>query len=218
MRNRTLILTTLLFVLISLLHSENIKALLILPKYFGLNTHLCREMINSYGWEITTAAVGNTVTPCTFDADQGAAVYPVDKSLDKITDITIYDVIIIASSSWLGMGANAYLDLKNSPQCKTLLQQANSAGIIISATCGGMRVLAASNIINGVRVTGKAGPGNVFLNEVTAAGGIYVGQNIQPVIDGNIVTSTRGQFYSRQNFEAIVLALEKNAKKRRKGK
>ncbi|MBN1969790.1 MAG: DJ-1/PfpI family protein [Candidatus Delongbacteria bacterium] len=211
----SVVVLTLLFV--STIVAENVKALVILPKYFGLNTHLIREMMDSYGWEVTLTAVDSTVQPCNYSSSQGSNSYPVDIKISDITDVTVYDCVVVASSSWLVVGSTAYMDLKNSPECLELIHNANEAGLVVSATCAGMRVLAAADVINGKHVTGKAGNGNIFLNEVLAAGGIYDGQNILPVVDGNIVTSTRGQFYNEQIFNALVNALE-NSRNLRKGK
>jgi len=90
----------------------------------------------------------------------------------------------------------------------SLLQNAEEQGKILWAACSGVRVLAAANLVNGVTIQG---PDEAqYAAEFQAAGANFIGKNKPPVIDGNIVTVTRGQFYMMQNVYAILTAMENN--------
>ena len=179
--------------------SDNIKVLNIIPNNYGANHYFSLEMYEEFGWEITTTAVTPSVNPCFW----GEAI-TVDILVSDITDITEYDIISISQSRWYNNPATAYSDLVNSPEVMTLLQSASESGLIIAATCAGVRVLAAANILDGVQITGQP----YYQSEYDAAGALYVGSQIPPVISGNIVTSMRGQYYMKENPEAIRKALE----------
>jgi putative intracellular protease/amidase len=112
--------------------------------------------------------------------------------------------------SWISDPPNAYNDLRNSPRFCKLVHDADSAGLVISASCAGVRVLAAAGILNGRTVTGRTGPNNLYANEYIAAGANFVGEGARPVTHNNLVTTTRGQFYQIENFEAVLAAV--NAK------
>ncbi|MFH1197121.1 MAG: DJ-1/PfpI family protein [bacterium] len=199
------------------LFCEDIKVLFILPQNYGLNGHLSREMFDSVGWDVTIAGVDSTIEPCTYSSPQGSEPFKVDIVISEIDDVTQYDCIVISSMSWSADPPAAYNDLLNSIELINLLKTANTQHIVIAATCAGTRVLAAADIIDGKRVTGKAGPNNYYIGEYEQAGATFVGENIPPVVDGNIVTTSRGQYYMKQNCEALMIAIE-NSKNLRKNK
>jgi len=68
--------------------------------------------------------------------------------------------------------------------------------LLVGAFCGGTRVLAAADVIQGVMVTGHP----LYQQEYINAGGIPVGMGTAtaPVLDGNILTCRRGQYYAYQ--------------------
>ena len=47
-----------------LANDDGINALILVPKNFGLNYQLMREVIDQYGWNITHTGVWDTITPC----------------------------------------------------------------------------------------------------------------------------------------------------------
>jgi hypothetical protein len=49
----------------------------------------------------------------------------------------------------------------------------------------------------------------MYQNEYTAAGATYLGDDHPPVIDGNIITCVRDQYYHVKNSEAIIIALQR---------
>jgi len=189
-------------------YAQQTKVLIILPRYFGLNHYLNMEMFESFGWEVTLTAVTHVVEPCPYSVGVGNTSRNVDIVISEINDITQYDCVAIAPMSWQYDPPNACIDLLNSQVALDLISTANDSGLVIWATCAGVRVLAAADVINGKNVQGQPGPGNIYLNEYLAAGANYLGSKLPPVIDGNIVTTTRGQYYMVQNNEAIMTALE----------
>ena len=72
--------------------------------------------------------------------------------------------------------------------------------------CGGTRVLAAAGILDGVTVTGHL----LYKQEVIDAGAIWAGDVVPPVVDGNILTTRRGQYYRTQIGEALRRMLDDN--------
>ena len=216
-RKNIFVLLILLFFPSEYLFSDNIKVLFILPQKYGLNGHLSREMFDSFGWDVTIAGVDSIILPCDYSLSQGSKPFNVDITIAEINNVNQYDCIVISSMSWAENYITAYNDLMNCAELITLLNTANNEGIVIAATCAGVRVLATADIINGRNVTGKAGPNNYYANEYVTAGATFLGENILPVIDGNIVTTTRGQYYMKQNCEALMIAIQ-NSKNLRKNK
>jgi len=127
-------------------------------------------MFERFGWDVTLAGVTQTVLPCPWAS--GHPSRTVDILISNITDVTQFDCIVIASQNWRVNYQNAYSDLINSQDALNLISAANDSGLVIWATCAGARVLAAADIINGVQVQGQAGTGNLYSNEIIAAGGI----------------------------------------------
>jgi len=182
------------------LTAEAFHVLVFVPNAYGANSNLNREMYDRLGFEVTIAGVTSTVQPCS----GGMPTLTVDVLIDDIPSAGPYDCIAIWSCRW--WNANPYSDLIASQHAIELVQQANAAGKILWCTCAGLRVFAAADIINGVQVQGRPGNNNEFLQEYLDAGAIYLGQSLPPVIDGNIVTTMRGQNYYQPNIEAILTA------------
>jgi len=182
------------------LAAEPFHVLVFVPAAYGANSNLNREMYDRLGWDVTLAGVTDVVQPC----NSGLPPITVDVLIDDIPSAEPYDCIAIWPSRW--QLSNPYGDLIASAHAIELIQQANAAGKVLWCTCAGLRVFAAADIINGVQVQGRPGSGNVFLQEYLDAGAIYLGQALPPVIDGNIVTTMRGQNFYQINNEAILTA------------
>ncbi|MBD3166100.1 hypothetical protein GF324_05860 [bacterium] len=183
--------------------AQTVEVLLILPDRYGVNYFLNRDYFQHFGWNITLTAVTDTVSPCPW----GTTVYPlhdlaVDVVIDSIEDVTQYDAVLI-SSAYRHSG-NPYGDLLNNPAALQLLVDANSSGLVVGATCSGVRVLAAADILDGVHITGRA----QYEQEYLDAGAIFLGESLPPVIDGTIVTTTKGMWYCINNCEAAADAIE----------
>jgi hypothetical protein len=183
-------------------YSNDVKVLFILSNNCGPNTYYTMDDMEKYGWQVTKAAMTQTVSPCPLFG--GLPTITVDRLLTDITNIAEYDAIALMPASW--RAGNAYADILASAYAKSLFKAASDSGLVVWTLCGGTRVLAAANIINGKRVLGAA----VYQTEYTNAGAIYMGEDHLPVIDGNIVTCVRDQFYHYKNAEALTTALEKN--------
>lgn len=190
------------------LHAESIKVLIVLPNKYGLNTNLYREMFDKFGWEVSITGITPTVSPCPYSIYSGSVPFEVDFIVDSIQDITQYDCIVIASMAWRTGESTAYSDLLNSTHFMDLLAQANSEHLVITTSCAGTRVLAAAGLITGKQVQGTPGTDSLYYHEYIAAGAIYLGEQLPPVTDGNIVTTMRGQYYMQQNCDAMMAAIE----------
>ncbi len=181
----------------------DIRALLLLPNDVGPNWYLSEDNYELYGWDLTLAGARESIPPCTsaknFYNLQNATI---EFLIPEIEDIHYYHAMAIMPAS--KKNANPYGDLLDNPELTALIQRADEYGLGIYATCGGVRVLAAADILNGKSITGEPS----FQDEYTAAGAIYVGENILPVIDENLVTTQRGLYYNIEDSEALAVALE----------
>jgi hypothetical protein len=184
-------------------HSGNIRMLVIVAENYGLNTFLNKTNFEQFGWDITYAGVTNPVAPCPWAATSfGIHDMDVDSLISDIDDIAYYDIVAIMPAT--KHVDNPFGDLLGSTETINLLQEADSLDKIIWATCSGVRVLAAANIIQGCDVTGA----EEFQSEYTGAGANYVGKDSPPVICGNIITTVKGRYYEKQNCEIISTLLE----------
>lgn len=170
-----------------------VRALLMVCNQYGANYNLIRDVMELYGWDITTVGVTATVTPCYY----GDAI-TVDTLVSEIADVSQFDVLAIMTSR-VGSFLGAHRQLLQSTQALDLVSDAVAESLLVAALCSGTRVLAAADVINGVRVTGSED----YLDEYLAAGAIWEGETGLPVLDGNILTCTRNQINSRRICEII---------------
>ena len=127
--------------------SGEVNVLLLLCNNLGSNTNLISDVMELYGWQLTTVGVTPSVTPCAY----GGAV-TVDLLVTEITDLTAYDCLaIMPATAWAG---NSHSQLLASPEALALVADAVDEGLLVAAFCGGTRVLAAADVINGVQVVG----------------------------------------------------------------
>ncbi|MBN1540744.1 DJ-1/PfpI family protein [candidate division KSB1 bacterium] len=202
---------TAVFVLIVILISvsvsmaRDVRVLLILPDQYGANFYFNWDDFESFGWDITLTGLTSEVEPCaSFAAKVGCRSVSVDTVLSEIADITAYDAVAIMPMDWRS-GA-AYRDLLASPQALEMLRTAAHAGLAIWATCAGPRVLAALDLVQGRQVVAQ----DVVRDELIAAGATFLASDHPPVIDGNIITCARGQYYHFQNNDAVREFLEQH--------
>lgn len=94
----------------------------------------------------------------------------------KEAQATDYDAVIIP-------GGNSPSKLRENNDMISFVQEANQAGIIISALCHGPQLLAAAGILDGKTLTGYLGIAEV----IEQAGGRFVDKEV--VVDGNLITS-----------------------------
>ena len=197
-----------LLVVVTTAHTEPVEALLLLGHNYGANYNLVRDKLDEFGWHSTVAGLTAVVQPCpSYGGPLGCPSITVDVLFTDITDFSPYNCLIIMSSSHFA--GNPWTDILGNQEALDLVAQAWNDGLVVAAWCTGVRVLAAADIIDGVQVTGHPS----YQAEYEAAGAIYLGPQIPPVADSNIVTCTRGQYYNIQNCEAVAAAVE-NAERR----
>lgn len=191
--------------------NEGVSALVLVPNNTGANYYLMADVIEEYGWKVTHTGVYDTMVPCPWFATHGT-LYPIirDLRLEDIHNISDYDCLIIAPSP--GNAApvrDPNQDLLESTDALMLIKRAAYFGLPVYATCAGVRVLAAADVVQGRFIVGAPR----FRAEYTAAGANYIGRprnDNPPTIDGNIITSARGQYYNYANVMAIATVIEAN--------
>ncbi|MFH1196335.1 MAG: DJ-1/PfpI family protein [bacterium] len=214
LRNVGLITSMILLLLTNLNAQNQIKVLIVLPGQYGANYYLNKDNFERFGWDITITGLTNYVQPCpVYAGPLGCPNVKTDILIPDITDVTEYDcVVVMSATTWTT--TPPCNDLINNQAAINLIQSAVNAGIVVAATCTGVRVLASAGVINGKNVTGNP----KYSGEYTAAGANFVGKNHYPVIDGNIVTTAAGDFFNIQNCNAIAKAVDRQSKNKIKNK
>lgn len=174
-----------------------VDALLLMCHQYGANYNLIRDVMEEYGWNVTTVGLSPTVVACYW----GGAL-TVDLLLPEIEDITTYDCLAVMPAR-ASTGSSHY-QLMGNPDVQALIQDAIAQDLLVAAFCGGTRVLADANVLQGVHVTGHA----LYVDEYEAAGAIFVGNPVPPVLDSNILTCVRGQYYARQVVDVMSAAID----------
>ncbi|MDQ7797353.1 MAG: DJ-1/PfpI family protein [Candidatus Edwardsbacteria bacterium] len=167
---------------------------------YGPNSYYTKDDMARYGWRVTTAALTKTVSRCPYASYIPATT--VDTLISDISGMEDFDALAIMPASWRS-GAS-YTDLLNDSTTLRLIRAADSSSKTIWAPCAAVRVLAKAGVISGHRVVGAS----AYQSEYLGAGATYLGDDHPPVVDGNIVTCVRNQFYHVKNCEALALALE----------
>jgi putative intracellular protease/amidase len=197
-----------------IIEKKEIRALLLVSKNYGLNYFLMRDVFDQFGWRVIHTGVLDSITACPPVHEQ-LGVHPIvpDVPLSAVKELSAYDCLIIPPGSGnFNPVPDAYGDLLGSTEAMTLIRSAVREGLPIFAMCSGSRVLAAADVIRGKKMVGAPR----FVEEYEAAGAIYVGNERNdhaPVIDENIVTGTRGQYYNLPNCQAIASVVENRQKK-----
>lgn len=154
------------------------------------------EKFRRYGWELTLAGAARAVRPCALAQQRGAEPFELDCTVDELGPATDYDGISV-------MPGPVHRGLIKSSKLMRLVGDAADAGLVLSAWCRGLRVLAAADVVRGKRVVGHIDDKDVL----EEAGAIYVGHDHPPVIDGRLVTGARSYYYRAKNAEAIRTAM-----------
>lgn len=182
--------------------NRNIKALFILPENYGANTNLNKDNLENLGWDIVFTGVNKNVSPCPWAATLGMPSFEVDSVLSEIKDVRNYDCVVITSAS--ANVPNPGGELFTDSVAAGIITSAANEGLVVAAYCTTVRVLAKLGLVAGKKITGNIN----FLPEYESAGAIYQGAGSLPVIDGNIVTSVKGDYFYIQNSDAIENAIE----------
>lgn len=178
--------------------SGEVRALIMLTHLYGGNTNLIRDVMEFHGWNFTYAGVDSVVENCFYGGPKA-----VDVLIGDVTDLSGYDVLAIMPGN-AGAPGGSHGQLLASSAAVNLVSQAVQEGLLVIAFCGGVRVLAAANVLNGIHVTGKS----AYLQEYLDAGAIWVGEPAPPIRDRNIVTCVRNQLHSSRVIEISRAAVD----------
>lgn len=171
---------------------DPVEILLLLDHNYGGNVPYIIDIFERFEWSITTTGLNRTLTSCDYLGDE---VFMVDLLMTEISDVSQYDAISI-------MPGNSHNLLRTNETSLNLINSAVDEGLIVSAWCRGVRVLAAADVISGKNVTGSAD----FAAEYEAAGATFTAL-VPPIIDGNVVTGVRSRYYRDEMCQAIATAL-----------
>jgi putative intracellular protease/amidase len=178
--------------------TDPVRMLLLWGDVYGANCTMggrklpILEKFRRYGWELTLAGAKALVSPCAFAKGRGAEPVDLDCMIDAIEDVGAFDGISV-------MPGPSHKGLIDSPRAMSVVRQAFEAGLVVSAWCRGVRVLAAADVLQGKRVVCHADDREL----IEAAGGFFVGHDHPPVIDGTVVTGARSYYYRTKNADAI---------------
>ena len=172
--------------------TNDVTILVLLDFNFGANYLPIISQFEEFGWAVTTAAPAATITGCEYNS----AEFQADYLFSEISDATTYDCInILPGSSHDNL-------MVNQDSILNKIKTASDAGVIISAWCRAVRVLAAADVINGQNVTGHSS----YASEYIAAGGDFY-STVPPIISGNIVTCGSTQYYLREMYITMTQAI-----------
>jgi putative intracellular protease/amidase len=174
--------------------TNQVKILFIMDNDYGANYHFIRPILEGWGWEVTLAGTAMTIEPC--DYQSGSETLDMDMLISEVSNILDYDAISV-------MPGNSHEGLLNSQDALNLIKSAADMGIVVSAWCRAVRVLAAADVIDGRNVSGHAD----YASEYIEAGANYIPGDVPPIIDGNIVTTVRSKFYRPDMCIAIAKAI-----------
>ncbi|MGC9779465.1 MAG: DJ-1/PfpI family protein [Candidatus Heimdallarchaeota archaeon] len=156
------------------IENDQVDILLIFDNPFGPEYFHSRKILEDrFGWNVKTTSFFKTILPCDEES------YPnetVNYTIDKVPILETFDIIS-------NMGGPNQDNLMSSTAVLNLVKSAVQKGLIVSAWCRAVRVLAVADVIDGIHVTGYWD----FKAEYEAAGAIYHNY-VPPIIDGNIVT------------------------------
>lgn len=158
------------------------------------------EKFRRYGWDVTVAGAERVIRPCAYAAGRGEVPLEMDRTVDELGEARDYDAISV-------LPAPSHRGLCQSPDVIRLVRDAAAAGLVVSAWCHGVRVLAVADVIRGKRIVGH----EADRQAIEQAGGLFVGHDHPPVTDGLLVTGARSYYYRAKNCDAIKAALASRA-------
>lgn len=202
------------------MRDDPIRALVLVDGRYGANWNI-REGLPSiagefadFGWQVDLASTLPLVQPCAWAAGRGLPALEPGLRVGDIRDVSAWDVLVV-------LPGQAHEALLADPAALELVRKAEAAGLAIASFCRSARVLARAGILEGRHMTGHAD----YEAEYLAAGAIYHGYSDRtgksdappPIVDGNLVTSMRSNYFRGQACEAIRIAAE-NARAARTGR
>ncbi len=175
------------------IENDQVDILLIFDNPFGPEYFHSRKVLEDrFGWNVKTTSLFKTILPCDEES------YPnitVDYTIDKVPILDTFDIISI-------MGGPNQENLMSSTAVLNLIRSAVQKGLIVSAWCRAVRVLAAADVIDGKHITGHSD----YKGEYEAAGAIYH-DYVPPIVDGNIVTCVMSTQYRLEMCIALAKAV-----------
>ena len=169
-----------------------VRILMLFGDYVGGYHYFISDAWEQCGWRLTSAGLQTTLNPCGLGVE-----FQVDSLITEITDLSGYDCLAIMPS--LAYNGTSHDDLLASPEALALVEEAVEESLLVVAICGGVRVLAAADVVDGVTVTGYA----LNSQEYIDAGAIWAGDGVPPILDGRILTSSAGRYYCNQITEVM---------------
>lgn len=177
---------------------ENYRILFVTDYNWGGNVPSIINHFNTYGWEVTTTAMNKTVNGCSY---VNHASMEVDITLENITDLYIFDCVSI-------LPGTSHPNLLNNIEFHRMIQNWVLKGLIVTAWCRAVRILARADVLNGRNITGH----DDYQSEYEAAGATF-NYKVPPIVDGNIITSVRSNYYQLRTCELIRTTVENNKPK-----
>lgn len=184
------------------------QILLFAPREYGTNYNIddltlsIRDQMERFGWDLTVIGNGTSVNPCPVGASvYGNVPFDLDKNYrDVAANIKKYDCLTLLPTD------NAYQEIIDDQEFIDFINLAHDSGLIIACWCRAITVLAEADLLDGIKVATHAD----YEQLVTDAGGIYMGDNIPPIVQGNIITSVRSSFYRTEMCETTKLMVDVN--------
>ncbi len=188
---------------------SQIKILAIVAKNYGANFNLLLDDFNALGYKTVITGVTKKVTSCTWASGIGLPELTVDSLISEIKDVKSYDAVVVMTSNW--RNGNPYSDIIADSAAMNLIITALDNNVVVYLPCSAPIILCNTNKLVGRKISGTSN----FKTQYQNAGAIYMGENILPVTDGNLITGTRNMYYHFENCEAIAAAIEKNRQSKR---
>lgn len=183
--------------------------LLLVSRNYGANYFLYRDIFEQYGWKVTHGGVLKEIPACPpyYYRYQLPVIVP-DIMTNEIKNPGEYDCVAIMPSTSF-FSPVPFDEFVNDPPTLQLISTAVKQNIPVISSCAGARVLAAANVIRGKTIIGN----QEFKDEYESAGASVVDKDRPPIIDGSIITSARGMYYSMVNCMAMATAIEERQAK-----
>ncbi|MHA1211391.1 MAG: DJ-1/PfpI family protein [Candidatus Heimdallarchaeota archaeon] len=174
---------------------DPVNILLLMDEEWGANYLGIITKFEMFGWNITIAGPSATITSCVYNGYIGLDVDILLTDVNDIYDITQFDCLNI-------MPGSSHENLLGNQDIRDMINSAVDNGLVVSAWCRAVRVLADADVIAGLNVTGHID----YKTEYEAAGATFF-SSVPPITQGKIVTGVRSRFYQSQMCIAIAKAL-----------
>ncbi len=174
-------------------YNTPIQILVIVDDGYGANVPPIIARFKSFGWNVTITGLSENVSSCPY---LGLATIETDILIPNIVDVTLYDAVSV-------LPGESHVHLLGNQTALDLIKTAADANVVVSGWCRAVRVLAFADVLDGRNVTGHAS----YIGDYLAAGATYMGDNTPPIIDGNILTSVRSNYYQINTCYAIGKAI-----------